>query len=272
MGATFRPPDIIYLVLTATASIALAAWLIDADWVQVFAMAYMACTAVAWALWYRLGLRHQGFRFYYRFFGPICTITVWASFDVDATVNDQKHLDQVYETAKHIIPSARVDAALDNRSVIRVGAQTLTATVATRESRDETEWSDEWGDEDEQQEVVEKSIEIELGGYEGHITGMDDVLDNRVRLLLDGLDDLREKSCPANLSLQAQLTEANPFLVFYLRDVAANQIEDFQMHLRLRHPARDVNVRADAISVTSETPTGLIQAARRHLASPALSY
>lgn len=119
---------------------------------------------------------------------------------------------------------------------------------------------------------MEKSLEIEFGGYEGHITAMDATLDRRVRLLLDGLDDLREKDRPANLSLEAHITEGNPFLVFYLRDVAADRVEDFQMHLRLQHPRCDVRVRADAVSVASDTPTGLIHAARRHLASPTLSY
>lgn len=132
MGSTLRPPDIIYMAVTAGAAIGVAAWLMEAGWVQVFAVAYIGFTMVALVLWYRLGLRRHGFHLYYRFFGPTCTINVWASLDVDANVSAQEHLEQVYQTAKHVIPSARVDMMVDNRSSISIGAQTLRATVVTR--------------------------------------------------------------------------------------------------------------------------------------------
>ena len=259
---TFRPPDIIYLVLTAAVAAGLALVLaiaarqqsVHLQAIEIVSIAYVVFATISWVPWHYLGVRERGYRLYYRFFGPTCTINVWASLEVDANVCEKAFLDQVYDAAKRIISSARVTLQGDNQIDIRVGAQTLTATVVTRPKEEP-----EWGEEDEHEEEVEKSLTLTLGGYEGHITGMDDVLSRRVLPLLEGLYDLREKRCPANLSLQAQLTAENPFLVFYLRDMAASHITDFNMHLRLRDPVRDVNVTADAISVGAATPSGADQ-------------
>ena len=165
--------------------------------------------------------------------------------------------------AKRFNPAAKVDISIDNRSVIRVGAQTLTTTVVTTQ-----EHCEDGGE-------TEKSISFDLGGYEGHISSLDNALRKRALPLLARLDsDIKKRGTSANLSLQAQINGVNPFLTLYLRDVPSSRVEGFYLRLKTeRHGYTEMlEVTADAITVAARTPDALVESAREYLASPALAH
>ena len=165
-----RPPDFLFLILPVVASV-LVIWLgysiLEEDGWRVFLfLAIPVIHTASTMLWWGSQLRFRiwGYRHYYRFFGPICTVKIIGRLQVDADICDDEFLNRVYSLVKRFNSKAKVDISIDNRSVIRVGAQVLTTTVITT--------TEECADEGE----VEKSVSFDLGGYEGHVSSLDDAL------------------------------------------------------------------------------------------------
>ena len=191
---------------------------------------------------------------------------------MDPTVSDDALLNEVYSLAKQLNSGARVDLNINNRSVIRVGAQILTTTVLTTYAQDYQDWD---GLGLEEKVEAEKSINFDLGGYEGAIASLDDALRKRALPLLSRLNsEIKKQGTLANLSLVAQINGANPFLTFYLRDVPSSRVEGFHLKLETkRHGHIEIlEVTADSITVAARTPDALVESACGYLASPALAH
>jgi hypothetical protein len=223
-----------------------------------------------WTSWHRLRL--WGYKRYYRFFGPNCAVRIVGQFQVDANLSDKALLGKVLTLAQEINSRAHEDIGINNRSVIRVGAQVLTTTVATI-SQEEDYNGDGFGPEREAQ--VEKSIAFDLGGYEGAIARLDDALRKRALPLLLRLNsEIKKQGTLANLSLEARVNGNNPFLTFYLRDVPSSRVQGFHLKIETKKHGyiEMLEVTADTITVAARTPDALIESARGYLASPALAY
>ena len=274
-----RTPDILFLSITLIIVVSLVVWLglptwQTDGWRMFLFVAIPLIYTLAVTFWWtaRQRLRLWGYKHYYRFFGPICTVRIIGRFQVDANSGDDALLNDVYMLTKKWNPGARVDLSINSRCVIRAGAQTLTATVATMPALS-TYDPDESGSEEEA--GVEKSVTFDLGGYEGAIASLDDALRKRaLPLLLRFNSEIKKQGTLANLSLEAQINGTNPFLTFYLRDVPSSRVKGF--HLKLTTERHDLTemleVTADTITVAARTPDALVELARGYLASPALAY
>ena len=270
-----RPPDIYYGVVTlaiTAAAVTVFGPSLTEDTRYLF-LAFSMTQAVwlgVWlAPWNRLPLRRVGYQCYYRFFGPYCTANITGVLQVDPNLSDAAVLDEVHRLTKDVWKDAKVEARLDNRVVIRSGGPSLTATVLMRHIDDDDDDDD---DGDEQQEQV-KQVSFQLGGFRGRIASTDDALRRYALFLLESLyADLRQQKTSANLVLKAALDDTNPFLTFYLRDVASSRPNAFHVTLRMDAPVASLDVTATSIIVTARTPATLVDVARHHLASPRLAY
>ena len=247
----------------------------DKDGLRTFLfMAIPLVQTLAVVFWWTSSqrLRLWGYRRYYRFFGPRCTVRIRGRFQVDANRNDDALLDQVYVLMRNWNPGATVDLSIDNSSVIRAGAQTLTTRVATIP----LEGSDDWDEPDGEEDAgIEKSVSFDLGGYEGAIASLDDALYKRALPLLSRFNsDIKKQGTVANLSLEARINGINPFLTIYLRDVPSSRVEEFHLKLTTeKHGETEMlEVTADSITVAARTPEALVESARGYLSSPALTY
>ena len=226
-----RVPDILFLSITLAVFAGLLIWLGQPVWEGqgwrsfLFLGIPLIYTLAVTSWWVpRQQLRLWGYKKYYRFFGPSCNVRILGRFQVDANRSDDALLETVYSLAKQLNSAAKVDLSIDNRSVIRVGAQVLTTTVVTVHPQE--------GQCLEEESEVQKSISIDLGGYEGAIGSMDVALRRRALPLLVRLNsEIKKQGTPANLSLIAQIDGTNPFLTFYLRDVPASRVESFYLKL-----------------------------------------
>ena len=264
-----RPPDFIYgvatLALTAAAVIVFGPSLIEDTryFLLVLSMTQAVWLGVWLAPWNRLPLRRLGYHCYYRFFGTYCTANIAGVLQVDATLSDDKVLDEVHRLTKDVWGGAKVETRLNNRVVIRLGEPSLTATVMTRSLDDDD-------DDDESQEPV-KQVSFQLGGFRGRIASTDDALRRHAQFLLESFyADLRQQKTLANLVLKAVLDDTNPFLTFYLREVASSRPDAF--HVTWTLPTASLDVTAKSVTVTARTPATLVDVARHHLASPRLAY
>ena len=274
-----RPPDILFLAVTFIFVVGLVVWLGQMTWESdgwrpfLFAGIPLihSLTVVFW--WTsRQKLRRLGYKWYYRFFGPRCTVRITGRFEVNANRSDDALLNEVYLLTKNWNPRAKVDINVNNRSVIRAGAQTLTTTVVTN-SLEESDDRDDLEDEDGA--GVEKSVSFDLGGYEGAIASLDDALYRRALPLLLRLNsDIKKQGTDANLSLQAHIDGTNPFLTLYLRDIPSSRVEAFHLKLTTENQGlrEMVEVTADTITVAARTPDALVESARGYLSSPALAH
>ena len=128
---------------------------------------------------------------------------------------------------------------------------------------------------DSDEAVASLDLHFELRGYQAKVTTVDDLLLNDVAPLLQKLTDrgLANRRTPS-LSLNLDMGDRNPFLGFYLRDVATEQIQAFQIRLldeRVRSHKVRVEVTMNRLSLQASDPLALVKAARRYLASPALA-
>lgn len=272
---TFRPPDYYYgvatLAITAAAVIVFGPSLTDNPRYLFlsFSLTQAVWLGVWLAPWSRLPLRRMGYHCYYKFFGPYCTANITGVFQVDATLSDAEVLDEVHRLTKDVWKDAQVEARLDNRVVIRSGGPSLTATVVMRHIDDD---DDDDEDSDESQEQV-KQVSFKLGGFRGRIASTDDALRRYALFLLESLyADLRQQKTLANLVLKAALDDTNPFLTFYLRDVASSHPHAFHATLQTDAPVASLDLTTKSIIVTARTPATLVDVARHHLASPRLAY
>ena len=132
------------------------------------------------------------------------------------------------------------------------------------------------GEEGCDSDEVENSLDLyfELRGYQNKVTTVDDLLINEVAPLLQKLANrsLANRRTPA-LSMNLDMGRRNPFLGFYLRDVATERIQIFQIRLDEQvsnHKVR-VEVTMTHLSLQASDPLALTKAARRCLSSPALA-
>ena len=274
-----RAPDIFFLTLILGVSVALIVWLgepiwSDEGWQSFLFLAIPLIYTVAVTSWWtsKQHIRLWGYKRFYRFFGPTCTVRIIGRFQVDASLSDAELLSEVYSLAKNWNSRARVELCINNRSIIRAGAQTLTTTVVTMTSP--MDYGREGSGLDEDAEV-EKSVSFDLGGYEGAIASLDDALRKRaLPLLLRFNSDIKKQGTLANLSLEAHIDGTNPFLTFYLLDVPSSRVEGFHLKLtKEKHGlAEMLEVTADSITVAARTPDALVESACNYLASPALAY
>lgn len=205
------------------------------------------------------------YRLWYKVAGPSVEIQVIGTVPINPESRIDDELKQVKDVARSWRDNARVDAEFDNRIIIAAGARTLTATLMRRGGEEGCD-SDEAGD--------SLDLHFELRGYQSRVTTVDDLLLTDVAPLLQKLTDrgLANRRTPA-LSLNLDMGGRNPFLGFYLRDVATERIQVFQIRLNERvssHKVR-VEVTMTRLSVQASDPLALVNAARRYLASPALA-
>ena len=274
-----RAPDILFLVAVLAISVGSIVWLgwpvWNAEgWQSFLFLGIPLLHTVAVTSWWtsRQRLRLWGYKNYYRFFGPNCSVRIVGQFQVDADLSDNALLGRVLTLAKEINSRSHEDITINNRSVIRVGAQVLTTTVATT-SQEEDNDGDGLGSEEEAQ--VEKSMSFDLGGYEGAIASLDEALRKRALPLLLRLNsEIKKQGTLANLSLQAQINGNNPFLTFYLRDVPSSRVQGFYLKIETKNHGyiEMLEVTGDTITVAARTPDALTESARGYLASPALAY
>ena len=274
--STFRKPDFIYFVAAAVASGAICVVLIyfgQGTWAPSLGIVFAAFVLVWLAPWHQLNGRLWAYKWYYRFFGPLCTITIYANIKVDGSVSDDDWLRRTYEAIRSVARPSSGTISDGNRSVIRMGAQTLTTTILPMMDDEDEGEEERWEYEGRRGgSSAEKSLNFILSGYEGGIASMDAVLRNRAQTLLDRLIGLKHASTEASLSLQAQISGGqNPFLMFFLRDAAVGRVEDFQLRLRLSNPGVSVDVTSNSIDVGAQLPGVLVNAACKHLASPVLA-
>lgn len=274
-----RTPDIIFLAGIFGVSVGLITWLglpvwKAEGWQSFLFLAIPLIHTVAVTSWWtsKQRLRLWGYKHYYRFFGPICTVRIIGRFQVDANLSDDDLLQDVYALAKQCNSRARLVLSINSRSVIRVGAQILTTTIVTSYLQ-----ADQDSDEADAGEPaqVEKLISVDLGGYEGAIGSLDKALSKRALPLLLRLNsEIKKQGTLANLSLEAQIDGTNPFLTFYLRDVPSTNVEGFHLKMSKLNQGQmeALEVTARSISVAARTPDALVESARNYLGSPALAH
>lgn len=274
-----RAPDILFLVAAVAISLGLIVWLgwpvwNNEGWQSFLFLGIPLLYTVAVTSWWtsRQRLRLWGYKRYYRFFGPNCAVRIVGQFQVDANLSDQALLEKVLTLTREINSRAHEDIGINNRSVIRVGAQVLTTTVATICQEEDYDGN---GSGPEEEVKVEKSISFDLGGYEGAIASLDNALHKRALPLLLRLNsEIKKQGTLANLSLEARINGINPFLTIYLRDVPSSSVQGFHLKIETKQHGHIemLEVTADTITVAARTPDALIESARGYLASPALAY
>ena len=274
-----RKPDILFLAAIFSISVGLIVWLGGpiwkaGGWQSFLFLAIPLIHTVAVTSWWtsKQHTRLWGYKLYYRFFGPSCSVRIIGRFQVNPSLSDAELLNEVYSLTKKWNSGAWVALSNNNRSVIRIGAQTLTTTVATMPLRDDYD-GDAFDHEEEAR--VEKSVSLDLGGYEGAIASLDEALRKRALPLLSRFNsEMKQQGTFANLTLEAHINGTNPFLTFYLRDVPSSRVEGFYLKLTTKkHGLTEMlEVTADSITVAARTPDALVESARGYLASPALAY
>ncbi len=274
-----RAPDILFVAVSLAVSVALLVWLgkpiwETESWQSFLFLAIPLIHTIGVTSWWtsRRALRLLGFKFYYRFFGPTCTVRILGRFQVNPSLSDADLLKDVYSLTKQWDHKAKVELSNNNRSVIRAGAQTLTTTVATMPLHQEYE-QDQLGAENE--DAIEKLISLDLGGYEGAIASLDNALRKRaLPLLLRFNSEMKKQGTFANLSLEAHIAGTNPFLIFYLRGVPTSDLKGFNLKLTAEKNGLPemLEVTSNSITVAARTPDALVESARNYLASPALAY
>ncbi len=268
---TLRPPDIIYGVATLSFTVAavVAVIVLGPSLVEdirylggVISVIQIVGGGVWLVLWNRLSLRRVGYQCYYRFLGPSCTANITGVLQVDVTKSDGAVLNEVHRLTNDVWEDVQVDTRLDNKVVIRLRDSSLTATVVTRSIDDD--------DDDEPQELI-KQVSFKLGGFRGRIASIDDVLRRHAQFLLESFcTELIQQKTLANLVLKVELDDTNPFLTFYLREVASSHPNAF--HVKRRHSTGSLDMTATSITVTARTPATLMDMARHYLVSPQLAY
>ena len=271
-------PDVIVTLTILLGAILYVGWLVQPVWAEDGFRASLRegitlLPPVVMALWWipRFSLRLRGYRQYYRFRGPRCTVTVMGWFRVGADLSDHALLDRVRDTSRESDLGARETARLTNSSSIALSAGSLTTNVQTRELHEDCDGEDEGWTGEVEGEEVEKSISVTLTMIGGRLTGTDDTLRRyALPLLRDLYSNIRMHDTAANLSIQVRMDGPNPFQALYVRDVPKGHVDE--LRLTLRQGLDLLEVTETSIAVTARTPESLVDAARRYLASPNLAH
>ena len=264
-------PDTAIALIVVIVAVILAAFLawpsLSDGWRPFLGIALPVVAAAFPLLWIsNVRARILAYRLWYKVAGPSVEVQVTGTVPLNPESRIDDELDHVKIVARSWRDNARVYAELDNRIIIAAGARTLAATLMRREG-------EEGCDSDE----VEDSLDLhfELRGYQARVTTVDDLLLTDVAPLLQKLTDrdLANRRTPT-LSLNLDMDGRNPFLGFYLRDVATERIQAFQIRLldeRVSSHKVRVEVTMNRLSLQASDPFALVSTARRYLASPALA-
>ena len=264
-------PDTAIALIVVIVAVILAAFLawpsLSDGWRPFLGIALPVVVAAFPLLWIsNVRVRILAYRLWYKVAGPSVEIQVTGTVPLNPESRIDDELNHVKDVARSWRDSARVYAELDNRIIIVAGARTLAATLMRR-----------GGEEDCDSDEAEDSLDLyfELRGYQARVTTVDDLLINDVAPLLQKLANrsLANHRTPA-LSLNLDMGSRNPFLGFYLRDVATERIQAFQIRLldeRVSSHKVRVEVTMTRLSVQASDPIALVNAAKRYLASPALA-
>ena len=264
-------PDTAIALIVVIGAIVLAVFLaapsLSDGWRPFLGIALPVVVAAFPALWIsNVRVRIAAYRLWYKVAGPSVEVQIVGTVPLTPESQIDDELSRVKDVARSWRNNARVDAELDNRIIIAAGARTLTVTLMHSGSNEEGCDSDEVGD--------SLDLYFELRGYQAKVTTVDDLLISEVAPLLQELANrsLANRRTPA-LSMNLDMGKRNPFLGFYLRDVATERIQVFQIRLDERvssHKVR-VEVTMNRLSLQASDPLALVNAARRYLASPALA-
>ena len=283
-----QPPDAIgmaLLVLSLAVVLLLVGTVVTSE-LGIRLVIAGSCQLVIFAItvlwWTARGIRLQAFRFYYRFFGPICQIRIIGNIPVNPKRGDKELLSRVLQIVKTWNPDADRVADMRNRNVITAGARTL--TVDTRgDVVDEDQYNGAGYEYEARIEVeswedyeypTDREVVFNLGGYEGKLTRMDLLLEHEISHLLGRFNgDIKREDAQSMYSLRATIQSSNPFLVFYLRDVPASNIQEFGLSFKegAAEEQVSVTVTGNYINISARTPTRLLETARKYLASPSLA-
>ena len=264
-------PDTAIVLIVVIGVVILAAFLawpsLSDGWRPFLGIALPVVAAAFPLLWIsNVRVRILAYRLWYKVAGPSVEIQVIGIVPLNPESRIDDELNRVKSDARSWKDNARVDAELDNRIIIAAGARTLTATLMRRGGEEGCD-SDEAGD--------SLDLHFELRGYQARVTTVDDLLLTDVAPLLQKLTDrgLANRRTPS-LSLNLDMGGRNPFLGFYLRDVATERIQAFQIRLldeRVSSHKVRVEVTMNRLSLQASDPFALVSTARRYLASPALA-
>lgn len=262
-------PDTAIVLIAAIGAVSLAVLLaapsLADGWRPFLGIALPVVVAAFPLLWIsNVRIRILAYRLWYKVAGPSVEVQVIGTVPLNPESRMDDEINHVKSVARAWRDNARVDAELDNRIIIAAGARTLTATLMRRRG-------EEGCDSDEDS----LDLNFELRGYQAKVTTVDDLLITEVAPLLQKLTDrsLANRRTP-RLSLNLDMGSRNPFLGFYLRDVATERIQAFQIRLldeRARNHKVRVEVTMNRLSLQASDPLALVSTARRYLASPALA-
>ena len=228
------------------------------------------------SLWWKGGLRLFVYRLFFRIFGPTCQLRVTVEFQVNPEKDDKAILDEVYKTVRLWDKEAR-SVRVPNQIVL-TGDRTVTATVTAREDEDYDHLDDNeiWSieeDEERSEVPVRKDMSIDIQGFEGRLTQMDDAISGEVLTVCERLSGMGIVIKPAFYYIRATVKKQNPFFMFYFRDVPSSAINDFDLSFTETIGGIVMNVRiiSNKITVSSNDMSALTRVSKRYLASPALS-
>ena len=281
------PPDIFGLLgpaLLVGVSVFIALFFISDDHailrVAVIGSSGALSTPAFAAIWLNTRLRLRLFRLYYRYWGPRCRIRILGDIPVDPGTDDKALLGRFFDVARDSIPGAETKAELDNRLLISDGFRTLTLDVVRVDPDDnypvdylDLDGFDEFEQYDDGSAAQECRIAFDLAGYQGNLTKMDAVLEDEVAPLLEDINDkIKRQGAHPTLSVRAVIDGRNPFFVFHLRDMPNTDANQFRLCIATGRGAGYVAVDAAPgyVNVAARSPTRLLTATRRLLASPLL--
>ena len=233
-------------------------------------------------IWGQTRLRFYAFRFYYRHWGPTCSIRILGDIPVEPSSSDKELLGGFFHIVQRAIPESRARAVLNNRMVISDGLKILTLDAVRVDPTDNDEVAyldldmedfDEFVDYGGGFSTEECRIAFDLSGYQGKLTRMDALLEEEVSPLLEGINtDIKRRGAQPTLSVRALIDGRNPFFVFYLKDMPNTDTDRFKLSIVSGDGEDYVAVDATPgyVNVAARSPARLLTAARRMLASPML--
>lgn len=262
-----NPSTLLLLAIIALA-IVMAAPVISSGWPPFLGIVLPFVVACLPFIWIKnVRVRIWWYRQWFKVAGPSAEVAVRGHLSLSPESDTSEVLEQVREGTRSWKKKSkkRVQVVTDNEINVIAGARTLTATVISYESEEDT--FDEVD--------TDLVLSIELRGYESKVTTIDSLLDKEIEPLLLAL----ARRCSSHnewssLSLNLAMTGRNPFLGFYLSDVPLQNLESFRIRLSEESYGHNVGVevRANSLSIHTKEPRALVRSARRYLASPALAH
>ena len=215
-------------------------------------------------------LREFLYRQWYKVFGPSYTIRARGLLWVAPSRDSSELLETAVSVVRKWRDDAKVKASLGERAIVTAGPRTLIIDVPQQFGADSSE--DE--SEDEERVDQDKYVTLELRGYDEKLSRVLHHLDNEIAPLLERFSvAMMPQGNAPQFTLDIQIKGENPMLRFYLRDVPAARVENFQLRVSEEESGIGVYVtfRDDELVVTSTSPGALLRSARRYLTIPALN-